>query len=333
MARPGELRAPLGHRRRTIAAIAAVALVLAGCNAAVTPGPTAGLGTVAPSSSDAASPSPLESAAPSGSPLAPSAGPTAGPTIPPLAAIQVNMAVRVTVTSLNVREHPSTTAKKMGSLAKGDVVVLLGYGGIRAGGYTWFEAARIKGLHGPLPPLPAYPLQGGAWSDLTGWIAIGTGGTAYVAPLPARCGATDLATISAMLGSEQLACLGSTPLELQGTFGCGGCGGAFPGTFTPDWLATPLSGFFSANLADGVGPLQLYFPPSVSRPTEGSILRVRGHFADARSSTCVVKIPTTDAFDAPPVALRAGDAATWCRQHLVVDSYDVLGVDPSFPPG
>jgi hypothetical protein len=336
MARRGESRGPLGRPHGGLAVVAAFAVILAACNAAVTPGPSADLGNTTPGPSQAASAQPGDSATPSGSPVAPTIAPTTGPTIPPLAAIQVNMAVRVTVASLNVREHPATTAKKMGSLAKGDVVVLLGYGGIRAGGYVWFEAARIKGLHGPLPPLPTYPLQGGSWSDLTGWIAIGTsgtGGTAYVTPLPARCGAADTATISAQLASEQLACLGSTPLELQGTFGCGGCGGAFPGTFTPDWLATPLSGFFSANLANGVGPLQLYFPPSVTRPAEGSILRVRGHFGDSRSSTCAVAIPTSDSFDAPPVPLRAGDSAIWCRQHLVVDSYDVLGVDPSFPPG
>ena len=264
-----------------------------------------------------------------------STGPTVAPSAPTVALpIQPGIAATVLV-AINVREFPTTSAAKMGSLATGDVVYLSGYGGIKADGYTWFEMGRIKGLHGSLPPLPNWPIAGGSWSDLNGWIAIGTTSSPWIAALEPRCSAaaaTDLATLSAMLPGEELACLGKAPLVLQGTFGCGGCGGAFPGTFSPQWLATPLSGIFSADFATQVGPLQLYFPPGATRPKDGSILRVHGHLDDSRSSTCKVAIPTSDSLLAAPVPVRAADAQAWCREHIVVDSYDVLGVDPSYPP-
>jgi len=309
---------------RSLVAAAVVALLVAACQPTTSPSPSSASGPASVAPGQSTHGSAVASAAPS----------TPASSVAPILALQPNIAVRVTVTTLNVRSSPSTSAKKVGAMAKGDVAVLLGYGGIRANGYTWFEAARVKGLHGPLPPLPTYPLQGGDWTDLTGWIATGTGSTPWVAPLPARCSATvDLLTLSAMLPGEQLACLGPTPLVLEGTFGCGGCGGTFSGIFTPTWLATPLAELFSVDPSVRVGPLQLYFPPGVTQPTEGQILRVHGHLDDQRSSTCVVAIPTTEGFDAKPVPVRPGDAATWCRQHVVVDSYEVLGVNPSFPPG
>lgn len=309
------------------------AFVVVACGPQATPGPS-GLGPT-----DTGLPSGLES--PAGASAEPSGAASAAPSVKPSATpapaarpIMPGIAATVLV-GLNVRQYPSTHAAKIGSLAKGDVVYLLGFGGVKADGYVWFEAGRIVGVHGALPALPAWPISG-SWTDETGWIAIGNGTTPWIAALEPRCSdaaATDLATLSAMLPGEQLACLGKTKLVLQGTFGCGGCGGAFPGTFTPTWLAEPLSGMFSANFAKQVGPLQLYFPPDVTRPKEGSILRVTGHLADSRSSSCKVAIPTTEDPLAKPVPVRSADAQAWCREHLVVDSYEVLGTDPSYPPG
>jgi hypothetical protein len=314
-----------------LAALAVAALIVVACGPVATPGPSG----AEPSMTPAISASPATSPPPSSSPGASSTATLApSPSAAPALAIQANIAARVTVAELNVRQWPATSATKLGVLKKGDVVALLGYGGIKAGGYVWFQAGRIKGLHGPLPALPADPLTGD-WNDLIGWIAVGTGSTSYVAPLAPRCSnaaATDLATLQAMLPGEQLACLGDTPLTLVGTWGCGGCGGDFFGTFKPEWLATPLSGFLSVNWSARLGPLQLYFPPAVSRPLEGTILRVHGHLDDARASTCAVAVPTSDDFTAPLVPIRAKDAVLWCRQHVVVDSYEVLGTDPSFPP-
>jgi hypothetical protein len=317
-----------GPTARVAALVVAAVLLVVACGPAQSAEPTGGASgpaTLGPPSAGA-----------SGSP-GPSAGATAIASAPPapVLAIQPNIAVRVTVATLNVRALPSTTASKAGSLAKGDVVALLGYGAVHAGGYTWFEAARIKGLHGPLPALPTYPLEGGSWTDLTGWIAVSKGSTPYVAALPARCpaGAPDLAMLSAMLLGEQLACFGTTPLVFDGTIGCGGCGGAYPGIFEPAWLAAPLAELISVKPEARIGPLQLYFPPDVSHPAAGTILRVHAHLGDPRSSTCSIAPVIGEGIDAPPVPLSAADAATYCRQHLVVDSVEVLGVDPSFPLG
>jgi hypothetical protein len=308
----------------------ATAIVLAACGPSPTNSPTAvpagSLQLLTPGTSS------LASVPPEGSP-----GASPGSTVTPAPAarpIQPGIAAQV-LTPLNVREFPSTSARKMGALSEGDIVYLYGYGGIKANGFVWFEAGRIKGVHGQLPALPAWPIAGDSWTDLSGWIAIGTSSAPWIAALEPRCSdaaATDLATLSAMLPGEELACLGSTPLVLRGTFGCGGCGGAYPGTFTPEWLAEPLSGLFSVNFSKQVGPLQLYFAPGTTRPKDGSILRVQGHLDDSRASKCKVAIPTNDSFLATPVPVRAADAQAWCREHIVVDAYEVLGADPSYPP-
>ena len=321
-------------RARVATVIGALAVLLAACDGqpATSPGASGPLDS-AGASSAAGSGEPGGSgpaSLPPPSVAAGSPGASSAPATP--LALQPNIAARILVTSLNVRDGPSTAAKKVGSVAKGDLVILLGYGGIKADGYTWYEAGRLKGVHGSLPPLPADPLKGN-WTNLTGWIAVAQGATPWVAPLAARCPATtpNLATVSAMLLGEQLACFSTTPLVLEGTWGCGGCGGAFPGEFKPDWLATPLSGFLSVNWSVRVGPLQLFFPPDVARPAEGNILRVHAHVNDSRSSTCTVSTVTSDALTATPVPISTTDAGTYCRQHMVVDSYEILGVDPSFP--
>ncbi len=308
--------------------LVAATLVVAACGPQSSPGPT----VESPTGSEG--PSGLESA-PAGSPtsspaLSPSAVPSHGPAA---LALQANIAATVVVDSLNVRQWPGTAAARVGSLSRGDIVILLGYGGIKAGGYVWFEAGRLKGVHGQLPALPVDPTAGGSWTDLTGWIAVGTASTAYVAPLPPRCStaaATDLGLLSGMLPGEQLACLGRTALVLKGTFGCGGCGGSYPGTFKPTWLATPSLGFLTVDVTKGVGPTALWFPPGVTPPAAGKIVQVRAHLDDARAAGCSIAIPTSAAFDAPPVAIRPADAVLDCRQHIVVDSYQVLGTDPNF---
>ncbi|HEX7950909.1 MAG TPA: hypothetical protein VF494_11215 [Candidatus Limnocylindrales bacterium] len=317
-------------RSRGAAAVVAALLLVVACSGQSSPTP-AGTG---PGGSVAGLPPGSEAPGESGSSGPPASLPAGSPVASPAAplALQPNIAARITVTSLKVRDAPTTAGKKLGSLAKDDLVVLLGYGGIKANGYTWYQAGRLKGVRTALPALPADPFTGN-WTDMTGWIAVAQGATPWVATLPARCPAAtpDLATLSAMLLGEQLACFGATPLVLEGTWGCGGCGGAFPGEFKPTWLAEPLSGFLSVNWSARVGPLQLYFPPEVTRPVEGKILRIHGHLSDPRSSTCTVSTVTSDSLTATPTPISAADAAAYCRQHLVVDSYEELGVDPSFP--
>ncbi len=212
----------------------------------------------------------------------------------------------------------------------GDVLRLLGYGPVEADGYTWFMFVRFKGLRDSLPALPA--LAPNPEGDLTGWIAVGGASDAFVAALPARCPTTlDLASIEGMLPGEQLVCLGSRALTLEGTYGCDGCGGTNPGEYVPQWLAYPESwDFLSVSVQDGPGSFALRFPPDVPRPPAASVIRVRGHFDDARAATCSISVSSSD--DGPLGSLPADQASLYCRQQFVVTDYDVLGIDPSFPP-
>jgi hypothetical protein len=69
--------------------------------------------------------------------------------------------------------------------------------------------------------------------------------------------------------------------------------------------------------------------PQVAPEQAGSILRVTGHFNDARSVDCVV------APGEPGQERVANDlAAEWyCREQFVVDAWEVIGTDPDFPAG
>jgi hypothetical protein len=248
-----------------------------------------------------------------------------------IARLQPNIAVRVGVATLDVRERPSPGANKIGAMVRDDVAVLEGYGPIRAGGFTWYEAARVEGLRGELPALPADPLDG-SWNQLAGWIAVGDDAGSFVSSLRPRCPtAVDLVTLSAMLEGERLACLGGKTITLEGTYGCVDCGGAIPGEFLPVWLATPLApGFLSARSERRLGPLALYFPPNTARPVNGSIIRVKGHVDDPLAATCSVSV-ASGSDPETLVPLDHEDAVMYCRQRLVAESYDVLGTDPAVP--
>jgi len=156
-------------------------------------------------------------------------------------------------------------------------------------------------------------------------MATGTEDTPFLIPVGARCPAVrDLLNVGNMLGSEQVACLGSESLTLEGVYGCEGCGGAVAGTFEPEWLASPLeSGFLSTSLVDPAAALSLHFAPAGPEPpAQRTRIRVRGHFSDDRSTTC--RISELGEGDAPvPVSNAA--AEQWCRTKFVVESYEVIG--------
>jgi hypothetical protein len=134
-----------------------------------------------------------------------------------------------------------------------------------------------------------------------------------------------------MLPAERLACFGE-PIVLEGTFGCGGCGGAHPGEFKPAWLADSLSfDFLSVDVSETFGPLTLRFAPDgPSRPEAGSIIRVTAHVDDARATRCrMSEMGDGDTL----VPVNEATAVYFCREQLVVDSYEVIGTDPDFEGG
>jgi hypothetical protein len=310
----------------------AASLIGCGGQAPATPAPSTGAtagptsGATAPVGSSSLAPTlPATSAspAPSGSPN-PSGTPD-GPLVP-------ESAVRVTVAELNVREYPSTSAKRVGTVKKGTLFALLGWGPVSANGYVWFQAIQVRSVAGQLVPLPEYPIGSGGATAQYGWIATGDATHVYVERLDPRCPSTvDLANVQGMLAAERLACFGGSTIVLDGTFGCGGCGGVSVGVFSPAWLADPEFDFLSTNPETQLGPFALHFPPTMARPDAAQILRVRGHVGDGRAAECAIAVPTGP--EASPVPIAPASAELYCLQRFVVESYEVLGVDPDFPFG
>jgi hypothetical protein len=221
------------------------------------------------------------------------------------------MAVRSTVTTLNIRASPTTSAKKVGAMARGEIAILDPGLPAHAGGYVWYGASRLRGM----TDLPALPTNPAGATQSPGWIAVGreSGGPSYVAPLGPRCPpVADFANIWGMLGAERLACLGGQSLSLDGTFGfgCDGCGGVGGVSFSPGWLGDGLTEY---PLERGGTRFPIRFPPDVPVPAAASIVRVRGHFDDPRATEC-----TASELDGPPIP--ASDAVAVCRQQFVVDS-------------
>ena len=320
--------------RRLIAGT--MALALAACtspSASVAPS-----GPASPGSSVAGSPLTSGSVPPS---MAPSAEPSTSPAPP--SAFQVlppGSAIQVRVAELNLRRNPTTSARRVEILERGDLLVvspsdfvIAGYGPISADGYTWYPVIKIDVFDGDgeLDPLPTHPIPIGA-ELVSGWIATDDGEDRFVRQLEPRCPTTvDLVNVSGMLPAERLACFGA-PIVLEGTFGCGGCGGAIAGDFEPAWLASPMNfDFLSVDVSDGFGPLGLRFRPSgPARPEAGSIIRVTVHVDDARSTRCSIReAGEGDAL----IPVDAATAVLFCREQLVVDSYEVLGTDPEFTLG
>lgn len=324
--------------RRSFAA--SMVVLLAGCGGqGPSSAPSATAAALASTAAIASAPAPSLTPAATATAAA-TASPTATPAPRPLAEYprELNwandIAMRVIVSDLNVRVKPSTSAAKIAKAPKGSVFLFSNWP-VQKNGFQWFFGyqAQLR-ADGSLPPLPE-SLTGAGVDPLTGWVAAGTSDAPYLEPLAPRCpsrGEIDLAHVEAMLDSEQISCFGSDQIELTATYGCGGCGGSAPGDFAPSWLAYPLGySFLSEHPALRIGPLGIRFPPSGDpAPPEGTIIRVRAHFSDSRSSTCrIAPLGDGDAPDPIPADL----AEAYCRAQLIADSFDVLGTDPTFNGG
>jgi hypothetical protein len=265
-----------------------------------------------------------------------SAVPTAPPPVvaPPGGILPVGSVVEVTAGQLRIRQAPATTAPIVTSANAGDELYLVtnatALGPVTTGGFVWYLALYQAGYHDwPISP-PEPPLSG--------WVAAGSESESFLSLSAATCplGEIDITTLYGLTAWERLACLGDRQITVEGTYGCGECGGQTPGAFTPEWLAHPLDpDVFRPPLAQAptvVESLVLRIPPElpqVSTDQAGSVLRVTGHFNDARSAECVVA-------PGEPGQERIADeaAAEWyCREQFVVDSWEVIGTDPDYPTG
>jgi hypothetical protein len=332
--------------RRSIAGVAALAAVLlSACGA---PGSSlVPSGSAAPSQAPSVAPTVAATDLPS-----PSAAGT--PTLPPVAAESPNTSeacakapdnrawdvelgpravVRVAVAELNLRREPCVAGPVVGILEQGMLLILddMPYGPVRGNGSRWYLAGVARNV-GPapnqLPALPGTPFPDGTDTDF-GWVAVTDGAQPFVTEEDARCPTTvDLANVVAMLPSERLACF-DEPIVVEGTYGCGGCGGAGGPIGEPAWLADTFEfQQIRVRWGDGFEPVGIHFPPSgPTPPADGSIIRVTVHVDDPAASACTFLWGTEE----PPFITPASMATEWCRQRLVVDSYEVIGTDTNFP--
>jgi hypothetical protein len=297
--------------------------------------------SIAASAAASAAPSPAASAAPSAAPsagasgassAAPSTGAGPAPVVPPPdGVLPPGSLARVTVDGLRVREGPTTGAGEVATLASGELVAIgksylsPNIGPVEADGFTWYPVG-VLGL-GEMPAVPHEPLES---SGTVGWVAGGDAEGTFLELVDARCTDADptLEVVQSLLPWEQLACYGNTTLTLEGVLGCGGCGSFIPGTFQPPWLAYPESlDLLSIEPQDRIGPFALWFPPEVERPEAASILRVTGHFDDARAEECSMELGD------PPAPVDPVTTLYSCRAKFVVESVEVLGTDEDFPFG
>jgi hypothetical protein len=238
-------------------------------------------------------------------------------------------AVRVIVESIKVRTGPSTENVILGTVDRGELVLISwtslgrGFGPVVAEGFIWYPVSPLGTTELPeigtsLPP-----------AGSTAWAVVGNGTEDFVEPVAPRCtdGDPDLATLETMFEWERLACFGDRSITIEGVFGCGGCGGYQPGIYEPSWLASPMSyDFLTVDPEGYVGPFVLRFAPNgPERPEAGSIIRVTGHFDDAAAADCVVK-PGVEKTTIDPVVENL-----FCREKFVVESYEVIGFDEGFP--
>jgi hypothetical protein len=313
---------------------AAVVVVVGACSSSPPTASPAGPLTPPPSIEASFGPSPSLEASPS---TAPTVGPSATPAIGTLDVYPPGAAVAVSVKELNLRTKPSTSAKRVALLSRGDVLVIspndnisFGFGPVSKNGFTWYPVM-VTGLkNGTLPALPASPVDfTGAAPPTSGWVAANDGETPYLSPLAPRCPTiVDLPNVQGMLAAERLACFGES-ITLAGTLGCPGCVGIILGTYKPAWLATPVEyDFLSVNPAERVGPLAVRFPPAgPARPPAGSRVSVVVHIDDPRSTKCKM----TDGEGATATVVDKRTAVLYCRERLVVELIQSLGPDPSFP--
>jgi hypothetical protein len=242
-------------------------------------------------------------------------------------------AVRVTVSELNLRAGPCTAADRIATLKKGALLLVADgetqccIGPSRTNGYSWYTVVWLKGPNATLPALPADPRDPGTGAIVVGYIAANDGSTAFVKPLEPRCPATlDFENLHAMLPAERLACFDG-PITVEGTFGCPECGGTGGFVGKPQWLmgAENVWNFSSTGLALH-GPYLHFKPAGPAQPPQGSSIRATVHVNDPASANCVLALLGTE----PQFVVPEQVGVAYCRERLVVDSYEILGTDPAF---
>lgn len=289
----------------------------------------------APSPSTDASP---ESLAPEPSAATPSAAPSAEATAfaRPSDVLPLGSEVRVTGDSLRIRQSPGVESPVSGVVNAGDVLYLTAAGDPRLApipvdGFDWYPVTFIPGYSGwPVEPAESDGRVGG-------WIAARSASESFVELVDPQCpgSVTDLSSVVALTPYERVACFGDGSLTVEGTYGCPFCDSlTHPYTTEPTWLAewtlhlnvlVPTWGEYPPF----PGSIVLATPPDVAPigiEHRGAVLRVTGHFDDARAADCSITPEPAAGADPPH-----DEAVEWyCRERFVVDSWEAIGTDPAY---
>lgn len=311
-----------------VAAVAILAVVI-GLILANVIGQAPGTGSGTPSASPSASPEPSVPGTPTPEPTeTPEPTPTLEPEPTPVVDAPDDFlppgSIARLLSDADMYGEPRTDAEILMTLDAEDLVGV-GYsylhpdwGPVEADGITWYPVRPL--YRSDLPPVPSGPFSP---TPALGWV---DGSSLELAD--ARCVSDEptLEILESLVPWEQLACYGDQTITIEGTFGCGGCGGFQAGEFEPLWLASPMHyDLLSVDPQERIGPFQIFFPPDMEAPDGGSILSVTGHFSDAIAAECSI------APGEPPVAIDDEVAELFCRERFVVESFEVLGVDEDFP--
>jgi hypothetical protein len=273
-------------------------------DASATPTPSA---SVAPSSEPSASVAPSEEPTPSASP-----SPTPRP------ALANRSIAEVETDGLELRTQP----------AGGDVVGTFGAGGRvfiigtpQDNAERWYRVAVVAG---------PYSECGTGFCPMDiGYVADGTSDAdAALAPAALDCPSSpmDAATLNALLPLERLSCYGGNPIEVSGTLNFCYCDGPIGVTYSPSWLAAPVTDF----LFDGTQTLWLRFEDGIDEwPEEleaGDVVEATLAMEHDAAPECFAS--SQNPGGAPPTA----ELVLYCRTQLVVESLTVTGHDDSIAP-
>jgi hypothetical protein len=241
--------------------------------------------------------------------------------------------VVVAVPKIDMRFSSCAAARWYTTWERGTILTISDspYGPVGADGLAWYVVALVNNLDadGGLRALPEPWYLRDSDTDV-GWVGIPSDGPRPLVELEPRCPKRVTAEkLLAMLPAEWLACF-DEPITIEGTYGCGGCGGTGGPTALPRWLADPFEHDFRPRWSPewehfSVG---LHFgPDGPPKPPEGSVLRVTLHVDDPAAQDCVFRY----SLDEPEFIVPQRTAIDWCRERLVVDAYEVIGMDPNYP--